>query len=266
MIGQKKLLSTINNLIENNLFPRSVLVEGEYGCGKHLLCEEISKKLLIDLFDLTEHINLEMLENIQLSPIPRIYVIDCDKITVKEQNMILKFIEEPLKNSYVILLTTSKNNLLQTIQNRCQNYRFDPYSKNELEFFVETNNFKYLADFCTTPGWIKKLSECNLEEIIDLCKKILVRIKDASCSNILTIPGKISFKNEEDTKIDFDIFSYVLLNISKSLYLSNVVEYSIYCLTNEFYNNTKIQNINKKQVLENYLISLKLHFESGVTK
>ena len=62
--------------------------------------------------------------------VPKIYIIDSSTISIKEQNIILKFVEEPLKNSYIIILKNSK--LLPTILNRCQKWKFEAYSKEEL--------------------------------------------------------------------------------------------------------------------------------------
>ena len=76
MIGQEKLLSQIDAYITSETLPRTLLFEGEWGCGKHTLAQEIGTKLKMDVQDITASLNLETIEQIMLSPIPRVYVID----------------------------------------------------------------------------------------------------------------------------------------------------------------------------------------------
>ena len=46
IIGQKKLLDRIDNLIINNNLPRYIIIQGPTGSGKHLIADYISKKLI----------------------------------------------------------------------------------------------------------------------------------------------------------------------------------------------------------------------------
>ena len=61
----------------------------------------------------------------------------------------LKFIEEPLKNSYIIILAESTNQLLPTIYNRCQVMTFAPYSIDELRNFTQD---ELVLSVARTPG------------------------------------------------------------------------------------------------------------------
>ena len=45
MIGQEKLLSRIDSLIERNTFPRFLILSGPKGSGKELVAKYIAKKL-----------------------------------------------------------------------------------------------------------------------------------------------------------------------------------------------------------------------------
>lgn len=264
MIGQKYLVSTFNRYIDEHTLPRTVLFEGDFGCGKHTLVNEIARKIKYDLDDMTDNITLEKMEEIQLSPYPKVYLINCDDITVKEQNMILKFLEEPLKNSYIFLITTSKQKLLQTVVNRCQCFTFDCYSNEELSNFVTNETSEYVVKYGTTPGWIKLLSDSKIEDIVTLCDKIFLKINIANYSNVLTIPEKICLTKDDADKIDFRIFTYLLINICKDMYIENKISFNTYRLTSRFYNNTLIPNINKKHLLENYLVDLKSSVEEGM--
>ncbi len=258
MIGQEKLLLKINELISQNSFPRTVLFEGSYGCGKHTLAKYISSRFKYELIDLTERINLEVLQQIQLSPTPFVYLINADEISIKEQNMILKFLEEPLKNSYIILICEHKSRLLPTVVNRCQCYTFESYTDEQLSNFTSENESKYVLKFGRTPGWIIKLHDCDIDSIVDLCNKIFLKITVANYSNVLTIPDKICLTKSDTDKIDFKTFVFILQNISYELYQNKQISYDIFELTSTLYQNTSILNINKRHLLEHYLIELKM--------
>lgn len=262
MVGQHKLLSTIDKHIDSGTFPRTVLLEGDFGCGKHTCAQYIADKLSVQLYDMTEQLNLETLEQITLSVTPRVYLIDCNKITVKEQNVILKFLEEPLKHSYIVLLTESKNKLLNTVVNRCICWSFEMYSLEELKGFLEGDK-EYILTYARTPGRILQLQEQPVLDMENLAIKVLTQVKIANYSNILTIPNRLNFKNKEEL-LDVDVFIYILLHQSLVQYNSGTIPYSVYELTSELFNDCYIPHINKQHLFETYLFKLKQSFEGGV--
>ena len=88
--GQTNLLNTLNQYTIDS-FPKSSILVGERGCGKHLISSYIAEMLKLSLIDITENISQELITSIYENPIPAIYLINTSKITEKEQNMILKF-------------------------------------------------------------------------------------------------------------------------------------------------------------------------------
>lgn len=256
MIGQHKLQKQVYEMIDNQKFPHTVLLVGDVGCGKHTLCSEIAKRLKINLVDLTDNLDQETIESVILSPTPNLYIIDGSLISVREQNMILKFLEEPLKNSYIVLLVESKQRLLQTVINRCYCLYFEGYSKEDLELFLSVDN-ELVLDYANTPGRVIEFQKHNLESMIELADKIFLKLQNANYSNILTIPDKLSFSNDSDDKFDFSVFSYILLMRCFYLYNDNCIPYKAYESTSRFYNNLLIPNINRKQLFEHFIFELK---------
>ena len=60
----------------------------------------------------------------------KIFIINnCENMTLKAANSLLKFIEEPSNNLTGIFITTSLDNVLPTIASRCQIINFHPLSK-----------------------------------------------------------------------------------------------------------------------------------------
>lgn len=263
MIGQEKILSMINNSTLDT-FPNSLILLGEKGSGKHSLTNLISEHLHLQIVDISEKLTQEMIDEIYMKPEPYIYVISSDKLNIKNQNSILKFLEEPLKNSYIILLVENKNMLLPTIINRCQIWQLEKYTKEQLKTLLKETQNEKILDVVTTPGDIEMMScaNNNYDEMLLLCEKIVDKIPVASFSNVLSISDKIKF-NEKDknneNKYDLTIFLKVLLNVSKLKVLQNENVYyqNVYECVKNLCNNMQILNINKKVTFENYLVKMK---------
>lgn len=258
MIGQVSLLKKLDRFNLDN-FPHTVLLNGEPGCGKHLYCSLISEKLNIELVDITKSISLDLITDIILSNSIGIYLIDTDLITEKTENVILKFIEEPLKNCYIILLSSNKDSLLPTIRNRCRIIDFEPYTKTELSSFKATEVDDIILDICKTPGQVISLSNSdNLTKSFDLAKKLVDKFSVASYGNILNISNSISFKKEED-KLDYDCFCSCLIYIITQKILEDPDNkyIGLYNLTDELIKNNKIPNLNKQYLFEKYLFDIK---------
>ena len=71
-----------------------------------------------------------------------IYIIsDADKMSQESSNALLKILEEPPRNSLIILTTSRLNSLLPTIIGRCQLIKFDDISADDLKGYInETFN------------------------------------------------------------------------------------------------------------------------------
>ena len=213
IIGQKEFLKKIDNL--KNL-PNSFCLVGNEGSGKHLLAKYINHKFFnIDYLDITDSVNEETIDNIYTYPQKRMYVIDITEITEKEQNKLLKFLEEPYLNIYICLLAEDQSNLIRTVINRVQIFELDYYYINELEEVAEKNNItidnKYYGRCLFTPGDVLKVKSNNidLDKVDELADKIVNKLSVASFPNTLSIANKINFKDEYD-KLDLMFLLYTL--------------------------------------------------------
>lgn len=260
MVGQIKLQQIIDKYIATT-FPRTLLLEGPRGCGKHMLCKIIAEKMSLEVSDITETLSLETIEDIMLSTSPKIYIIDTTHISIREQNIILKFLEEPLKNAYILVLCESKSNLIQTVINRCLVLSFDAYTVEELKTFLKEGVSEDLLQFCNTPGIVLELQDSPFQSMISLATQIFQKLRQASYSNVLSIPNKVYYKEPKKDLLDFDLFIYILLNISYQEYVKGTITFNEYDYTDKFYNACRIKNINKQQLFEHYVIALKRFYE-----
>lgn len=263
MVGQEKLINSFKELIQNNKFPRTLLLVGEEGCGKHTLSSELSNIMNLTINDITELLSSELIDEIYLKPTPTIYLINSDNITIREQNMILKFIEEPLKNAFIFLLSTSIRKLLPTIINRCQPYYFEAYSEKDLKSFLTDNIDQRVFKLCTTPGMILQAQQQSSSEMYNLAESIFQNIQKASYSNALTLVTKFSYKKDDkEGKFDFDFFLKMLIHVAVKYYENKNITFQEYSLVKELFSKCLIAHINKQYIFEQFIINLKRGKES----
>jgi DNA polymerase III gamma/tau subunit len=135
IIGQANLLKKLDSF-DTNTLPRAILLIGEEGCGKKTVSRYLASKLNLKLVDIKEKIEPEQLVNYQYCLNKTLFVIDLRNFLTKEgknQNNFLKFIEEPGKNAYIMLLANSEVGILPTILNRCAKFYFESYTIEDLK-------------------------------------------------------------------------------------------------------------------------------------
>ncbi|MHA6252927.1 DNA polymerase III subunit delta' [Oceanobacillus sp. CAU 1775] len=73
----------------------------------------------------------------------KVYIIkDADTMTVNASNSLLKFLEEPSKQTTAILLTESSGSIIPTIRSRCQVIDFKPLHPKQFESLLITEGMK----------------------------------------------------------------------------------------------------------------------------
>lgn len=263
MIGQDILTNKINNLTLDSL-PHSLILLGDSGSGRHTLFNLIRDRLDIPSFDITENISKDIIDEIYLKTEPILYLIDIDSISVKEENMLLKLVEEPSNSVYNIFIAKNKTTILPTILNRCQIWELQKYSEEQLRFFLTTITDDYpryfdILEFCNTPGQVSSFVsfQYSIKDLKDLCNKIIDRVAGAKFSNTLTISNKIAFNNEVD-KWSYDVFIKVFQHCVKMRFLSegNQKFFNAYKVVNQLCRDSQIPHINKKHLFENCLFVL----------
>lgn len=258
MIGQQNLLKKLNSYTIDT-FPRSLLLIGEKGIGKHTLVSYINENIIkFPLLDITENISDEYISAIYRNPNPYIYLIDLSKLTEKEQNVILKFIEEPLINSFIIILAESRTLILNTVLNRCISFDLEPYTKEELETFLPTKEKSdLLLSILRTPGKILCSKVSDIEAMYNLSENICNNLAKANYANALSIANKINLKDEYD-KFDIEIF-FDILSLSLFSHYLNENDINIlhmYNLTRESRKTLLDTRINKTYFMNSYLSKL----------
>lgn len=186
--GQEKPIEIIKEFIRQPSAGRGYLFCGPEGIGKKLLAKTYAKAIncesnssdacdicasclkieqnqhpdihLIEGSD-TESIKIEDIRNLQREASFRpfeakrkVFIIDnAHNLTPEAASALLKTLEEPAKDSAIILITAKVNLLFKTIVSRCQVVKFYPLPRQELEkilsndFNLDLNMAHFLAYF-----------------------------------------------------------------------------------------------------------------------
>lgn len=147
---------TLTKIIENNKLSHAYLFESDsmetlkavsIEFATQILSNDVRSKQMIESFNHPDFYYLEtdaatikkedvqdLMYQMSQKPVQsnfKVYIIEAfDKLTVQAENSILKFLEEPPKNTIAILLTTDKSSILPTTLSRSQ-YIYVPRRKDE---------------------------------------------------------------------------------------------------------------------------------------
>lgn len=142
----------------------------------------------------------------------KIFIIEnIDSSTDSAQNKLLKTLEEPSKNVYLILTCKSIDMVLPTIRSRCNKIGLSLLDKNNISGFV---NDSLALSLCE--GMIGKAVELskkdNLEEIFENALSVVCKMKNSK--EVLFYANKILDK-KGDAKLALEIIALALEDLMK---------------------------------------------------
>lgn len=292
IIGNERIVEMLEKSFNLNKLSHAYLFEGPNHIGKKTLALAFCKLLLGDNRNVEKNpdliilrpdedkkqIAIEQIRDLQksLSLFPysskyKIAIIEqADKMNKSAANAILKTLEEPSKTTILMLLTSSSNNLLDTIRSRCQTFKFMPVKRKALEEFLEgKTNDKTAAEKIIEisgykPGKIVELIN-NENRVIELSEIIDKFSSIAQKNNFerLNEAEIISKKETGEIINSLDLYSFyfrkALLKeygageISKSriLKIRNNIN-----LIKDAKENLLTKNVNARLVLENLFLQI----------
>ncbi len=249
--NQPEIIRIIDNSYNRKKLVHAYIFEGESGTGKmeaslylasKLLCREENRPCLectsCKRVSNNSHINVNIIEPIDgvikkeqitnllkevsmktLEKGSRVHIIkDADKLNQASSNALLKFIEEPFPNNYIILTTQNVNKLLSTIISRSQVLHFKPIKKEILEKHLIENgvnkDMAYVLSHLTSniERANELISEGLVTTIMETIKKLLLTEnakKDKYVTYLISnanLPKKDSYFN----RLFFEIYSLFL--------------------------------------------------------
>ena len=281
-ISKLKWLNDIYNGINFKNLPHGIIISGPSGIGKKILANKISKDLLInknnksDDIDLLNHPDFFTLDkdkillhhityredkwddekgqrnvNDFLSVTPSIAVnkvvliLNAQTMNNSSQNALLKSLEEPAPNSYIIITTDRPKSLLETIYSRCQIINIPNVTQKVTnEWLIEngisdinSNDFPSFSTPLSILNDIQNNDHHNFRDFINTISEYL--------DNNLDLNSTI--KNISSLEIDLIMKANYLIEFLKILLKSNLLSEDLSGIYKKYnslkYNNLKISNL-----------------------
>lgn len=203
--------------------------------------------LVEDIKDLTSNIYLAPLEGDK-----KVFILNnFSSATVQAQNKLLKILEEPPANSFIILNVTNENKVLSTIKSRCKKLRLNRLSEKEIllatKSFDENKNVAFLSDGNLTKA-INYYNDSNFGEIYNACLKTLIQMKDSR--SLVKFSSMLS-KKREDINLVLEIFEsffrdILLTRLNKENLVKNKIALASLILIKDEYTSSCLDKILRK--------------------
>lgn len=276
--GQKKLLERIDKLIDNNLFPRFIILVGNRGCGKKVLSDYIARKLeanFVPCGTKADEVKDVIFNSYTVSEKTLYMFFDCDDMSVNAKNALLKVTEEPPNNSYFVMTVTDLSTVLETLISRGTVFNTEPYTIDDLKEFIEykkyeftENEKKIIYQICTCPEEVINAKDNNVKEVYDLADKFIQFIGSANMANELKIATMLNLKKDQTDKIDPVVFlRCIMLCCNSYLYDSSKDDVKIFDSiikeTSKALVDLSKKSFSKQMVIDNWIISTHLKVSGG---
>ena len=191
------------NLIKNNSHPDLFCINNEtlisyFQREDKDKLKNKTKKIPVGF--IREAIDFVMLKS-GLSKNKILFIDGAENLTISSQNALLKTLEEPPQNTYIIIQSNRFKCLNQTIYSRCQLIHFNNLSQNELyswaEDILQNKNDKSVIPSYMTPKKVSQLIEDGLFEDLKILNNHLYILFNKG------IDGKV-ISDVIDLNIDFN--------------------------------------------------------------
>ena len=192
-----------HNLIKNNSHPDLFCINNEtlisyFQREDKDKLKNKTKKIPVGF--IREAIDFVMLKS-GLSKNKILFIDGAENLTISSQNALLKTLEEPPQNTYIIIQSNRFKCLNQTIYSRCQLIHFNNLSQDELyswaEDILQNKNDKSVIPSYMTPKKVSQLIEDGLFEDLKKLNNYLSTLFNKG------IDGKV-ISDVIDLNIDFD--------------------------------------------------------------
>lgn len=214
IIGHEKVKIKLEKIIESNSISHAYLFSGKEGIGKKTLAIEFAKSIMCNestnfdycgncescitfesgndfkiIFPTKNVIKVDEIREfcgeLFLKPTKtshKVFIIDdAECMNEQAQNALLKVLEEPPLYATIILITSNKEKLLNTIKSRVVDVQFDFLSNEEIKKILDSRNIEYAEDAIKyANGSLKKALDFVNDELFDIAKEVakLLETKD----------------------------------------------------------------------------------------
>ncbi len=281
-ISEYKWLNDIYKGINYKMLPHGIIISGPSGIGKKILAKQISKDLLENKNNNSENNNLFnhpdffildkdkiLLHHITyredkwddekgqrnvndfLSVTPSIainkiaLILNAQTMNKAAQNALLKSLEEPAPNTYIIITTDRPKSLYETIYSRCQVINIPNISQSTTDEWlikngisdINSNDFPSFSTPLSILNDIQNNEHHNFKNFINIISEYVENKIDLN----------LTIKNISSLEIDLVTKANYLIEFLKILLKSNLLSEDLSGLYKKYnsskFNNLKISNL-----------------------
>lgn len=206
--------------ISHSTSPHSILIEGPSGCGKTYLASRYAKLLNCLDFVLVNPNVKEIRESIDTCYNTSTRLVLCienlDSGAYAASYTLLKFLEEPSSNVYIVVTCRNKLNVPATICSRCVSISVPAPSHRDICEYAEIQDFNKFHRLKDSPIWKAVRTLKNVDTVLGLDDSKLnylysIRFPFTDCvSNVIWKLGHY----EDNSTIDVSILLNYLISIS----------------------------------------------------
>lgn len=276
IIGQKKLLSRIDHLVDSNNFPRYGIIQGAVGGGKKLIASYIAKQLDATFVPCELGVDnvREVIELSYAQTSPMVYMwADANKMSLGAKNAVLKVTEEPPQNAYFIMTVDNVNSLLGTLLSRGTLFNLNPYTPEELLEFASNklpdltpNELDSIVNISTTPKDVMDLSEMDVKQFHKVVNALCESIGNANLANMLKVSTFLRYKDDDTDKYDPVLFLRACMFKLLQLFLDtkNPGYSKLISLTSAYLADLSSKSLNKVATVDSWIMDMHTTLSEGV--
>ena len=268
IVGQKVNLEFLKTCVDNNCFPRFIIITGPKGSGKKTIATHIARKCL-NGFEIhpgsgVEAVRTAIDNSYRCAGTTGDIFEDADKMSSQAKNAMLKITEEPPRQAYFIMTVESINNTLATLKSRGTEIQMESYSQSELASLIvePTENDKLALEIATNPGQLQELRALNVKEFYAFCEKVLDNISSVTGVNAFKIGNNFKFKDDGEGYDPILFFECVKLICAKRCtktdsYAEMMALISTIKKTNEYKRDFSLTGIKKDSTFDMWILEMR---------
>ena len=256
-----------------NMLAHLLMCKNSY-CGNCITCQKLDLGVHPDLIQLPNGQNVltedikKIIDNSLLVPIEsdkKIFIIDnFSSANVSAQNKLLKILEEPPRNTIIILLVDNENNVLPTISSRCRKMHLNIVPDTQIRRIIIS--FKYNGDIdnlveLSGGSLTRAINLTSNSSYVELSNVIFDVIKSLNSSSTVLAQINILLQKKADISEIMQLFEQyfcdiLLCRLNKEKLIQNKTKLNDLKKLSIVYNPTMIDLIIKKIYLSRQQLKL----------
>lgn len=267
IIGQKNLLDVIEKNILKG-FPRFIIIVGQSGSGKKVICDYISERLGVDMIIGENKVDSvrEIINRAHTETIQTLFVFhNIEEMSQNAMNALLKITEEPLKTSYFILTTTDKSKILETLISRGIVWTMNPYSAQEIKEIISNNSYNLppsemllMEQLCDNPGDLDIFVNYGIQKFYDYCEQVLDNIGEVAGCNAFKVLTPLGIKKDSgwDLRLFFNTISYIAYKRNLTNYEKRMSDVVKLCYQYK-HKIQSLRGVNKQMIMDDWVLKMR---------